>query len=156
MSIQQKLSNAHFTSNILYGSKLLSSFELVRGYTPSIEGTGKSAVPKFVIKAHKEMEARRLLARMLKSMPKKKRQVDVKVGEKILCLLPGGKRPRGLWTEEVVSEVPNEQAVVVGTGRNRKVIAIEDVRLLPKNDLASSTVRAQHDVAKPMKGQEEI
>lgn len=92
----------------------------MRGYRPSIEGTGKSAILRFVVNAHKEMEARRLLARMLKSMPNRKHQVDVKVGENILRLLPGGKQPRDKWTQEVVSEVPDEHAVVVRTRRNRK------------------------------------
>ncbi len=37
LSVQHKMALALFTSNILYDGKLLSSFEMVRGYKPSIE-----------------------------------------------------------------------------------------------------------------------
>lgn len=103
LNMQHKLSLAQFMSNILYGGKLLSAFEQVRGYTPSIEGAGKQGVPSDILTAFKEMEARRLLARMLKSMPRMRNLVQLKVGQPVLAFLPGGKRPRGHWLEEIVS-----------------------------------------------------
>ena len=133
MPIRDKVAIAQFLSNILYSSSFLSSFELVRGYTPAVEGTEKKAIPDDVLKAHKELEARRLLARMLKSMPNRKREMDIQAGDTVLCLLPDGNRPRGHWVEEFVTELPDENSVVVGTGRNREVIAKEDVRKLPKS-----------------------
>ena len=130
-SAWNKMSLAQFTSNILYGGKLLSAFEMVRGYTPSIEGSAQKQVPKEIWAAFQEMEARRLLARMLKSKSTKSLGSDIHVGEMVLCLIPGGKRPRGKWIEETVVEVPDEHSVVVGTGRKKKIIALEDVRKMP-------------------------
>ena len=146
LNMRHKLSLAQFTSNILYGGKLLSAFEQVRGYTPSIEGTGKKGVPSEISNAFKEMEARRLLARMLKSMPRMRYPMQLQVVQPVLVLLPGGKRPRGHWNEETVSELNDNNSVVVGKGRNRKVIAYEDIRVLPKSELAKSTVHAEHGV----------
>lgn len=46
---------AQFPGNILDGSKEMSLFELVRGYTPDLDGTGMNWVPKEFTEAHKEM-----------------------------------------------------------------------------------------------------
>ncbi len=73
------------------------------------------------------MEARRLAELMIKSLPNKSDLLDVKIGNTVLCLVPGDKRPRGQWVEEVVSDLSDEHTVVVGRGRNRKTIAIEDI-----------------------------
>ena len=130
---------------------MLSSFELVRGYTPSVEGTGKVMVPKKVLAAHQEMESRRLLQKMLKLKPNHVRDTLIKVGENVLCLLPGGKRKRGHWVECTVTEIPDKHTVAVGKGRNRRIVAIEDVRTIPKAELAEAMVRATYNVPKRKK-----
>lgn len=52
LRIQVRVNNAQFTSYILYGNNVLSAFEISRGYTPSIEGTGKSSIPEAIVSAH--------------------------------------------------------------------------------------------------------
>lgn len=146
LHFSHKLSLAVFTSNILYGGKMLSSFEQVRGFTPSLQGSDKKGVPQSVLTAHKEMEARRLLSRMLKSKSTKPYLTDFVVGQRVLVLIPGGKRPRGVWSEETITEAGEKHSIVVGNGRRRKVIAREDVRTLPTSDLGKTTVRAEHGI----------
>jgi len=145
-SFQDKLVMAQFASNILYGNKMMSSFEMVRGYTPSVNGSGQKAIAPDVLRAHQEMTARRLLATMLKSKPDWKPENDLQVGQNVLILLPGGKRPRGKWEEMTITAIRDEYSITVGSGRKKRVIAREDVRTLPKSDLADEVVRAIHDV----------
>lgn len=64
---------------------------MVRGYTPSFEGTAQKQVQKEIWKSFQEMEEITLVARMVKSLPKKNESTEVKAGDEILCLLPGGK-----------------------------------------------------------------
>eukprot|EP00171_Calliarthron_tuberculosum_P003150 IDg3150t1 len=139
---------ACFISNVLYGNKVLSSFELVRGYTPSILGSGQRAIPKELREAHDAMVARRLLSRMMKSKSSKSLYQGLKKGDKVFVLLPGGNRPRGRWVEQTVEDVRDDFSVVCGKGREAKTIAPEDVRTLPKSELAAKTIRVQHDVRK--------
>ncbi len=63
LHFHDRLAEACFISNILYGSRVASSFELVRGYTPSLAGSGMRVLPDEVRKAHEEMVSRRLLAK---------------------------------------------------------------------------------------------
>lgn len=96
---REKLAMAQFSGNILYGGKELSSFEMVRGYTPSLEGTGTTWISEKLMNAYESMAARRLLARILKSKPGHRIDQALKVGQVVLALVPGGKRPRGQWKE---------------------------------------------------------
>ena len=47
------VSKANFIGNMLYGSKCASSFELARGYTPSIEGIGQVLLPREILEAQR-------------------------------------------------------------------------------------------------------
>ena len=120
----------------------LPAFEQVRGCTPALEETERNPVRAEIKKAHEEMEARRLLARTLKSKPNQKQDMNFKIDDKVLCLLPGVKRSRGQWVEETVTEEPTERSVVIGKGKHKKVIAPEDVRTIPKSSLAKIVVCA--------------
>lgn len=82
-NIRNKIGLAQFSSNILYVGSMFSAFEEVRGYTPVLEGTKSCPVPKDILDSHKEMEFRRLLARILKSMPVRHQGLDVKIGDKV-------------------------------------------------------------------------
>lgn len=144
----KKLAIAQFSSNILYGSKELSSFELVRGYTPNVDGTGMNWIPKELIAAHEEMEARRLLSRILKSKPGHKVNDELMVGQIVLALVPGGKRPRGEWKVYTISQLRDEHSVVVGRGKRSRVIAREDIRTIPRDEMAANVVRAHAGVLK--------
>ena len=48
--------------------------------------------------------------------------------------------------EQVVTEIPDKHSIAVGTGRKRRIIAIEDVRTIPKAELAEAVFRAEYNV----------
>lgn len=59
------LLRATFFSNCFSGTRILSSFELARGYAPSILGTSPRKVTPELMSAHKEQIAVRALQRLL-------------------------------------------------------------------------------------------
>ena len=58
---------AVFLSNLFSGSKLLSSFELARGYLPSVLGLPQVMITTEILQAYKEQIATRALQRLLSS-----------------------------------------------------------------------------------------
>ena len=56
-----------YHSNILYGSKTLSSFEVARGYTPPLVGLPQAKLSADLITVHNEQVARRALRLLDKS-----------------------------------------------------------------------------------------
>lgn len=66
-SINSIIEKASFLSNMFSGNKLLSSFELVRGYQPSVLSLPRSIVNQEILDAHKEQVATRKLQRLLHS-----------------------------------------------------------------------------------------
>lgn len=60
-------SSATFLSNMFSGSRVLSSFQLVRGYQPSILGIPNSEVSQELLDAHKEQMATHAQQKVLRS-----------------------------------------------------------------------------------------
>lgn len=58
---------AIFMSNFFSGSRLLSSFQLARGYQPSILGIPQTVVPQDLLEAHIEQTSTRALQRAMKT-----------------------------------------------------------------------------------------
>lgn len=67
ITVNELQSRDTYLSNVLYGSKVLSSFKMVRGYTRSIMGLPKTPISAGILKAHLEQEARRKLRKLDKS-----------------------------------------------------------------------------------------
>lgn len=61
------VSRASFLTNLFKGSSVLSSFQLARGYSPSIAGIPSTIVPKKLLDAHIEMMAARAIHKVLKA-----------------------------------------------------------------------------------------
>lgn len=61
------VARATFLSNIFSGSRLMSSFELARGYSPSILGLPRTDVTQELLHAHQEQVATRALQILLHS-----------------------------------------------------------------------------------------
>ena len=61
MTKKDILSQETYLSNVLYGNKKLSSFEMVRGYTPFIARITQSKLSEEIIASHKEKISRRAL-----------------------------------------------------------------------------------------------
>jgi hypothetical protein len=65
-SFPELLSHATFLRNLLYGSRILSSFEQARGYQPSVADLPVGIITPALLQAYAEQIARRTLSRLLK------------------------------------------------------------------------------------------
>ena len=143
-SFESRLSLTEFISNVMYGNKVASSFEMARVFTPGIGGLAPQPIPNTIRVAYEETQARRLLKRIMKSGPAQKSSQNMyEVGERVLVLIPGGPRKRGKWMETKVEKVTPDGHIECGTGRNRRFIAPEDVRKIPITVLARNIQRAE-------------
>lgn len=64
-----RLSLAEFLSNAIYGNQVASAFEVARGFTPWLKGLKSRAVPESIQIACEELQAHRLLQKILRSRP---------------------------------------------------------------------------------------
>lgn len=106
----------------MYGNCVASSLDLVRGCKPSMNVEGHKFVLQQYFDGCGSMEARRLLATIIKSRPGSHRN-DIEIGESVLVLLPGHSRPMSHWEEHRFEVVCAVGSIVVGRGRFRKMIA---------------------------------
>lgn len=135
ISAEELVARASFLSNVFAGSRIASSFEMARGYTPSIAGLPQHPVSERIVQAHRARTARRALQKLLSSHSRI--SVDrhaIKPGRKILIFDKDSK-----WH---VLEVKAVESNFVVCRRHRKgpslKVAYEDVRLLPKDGLDRS------------------
>lgn len=77
VSVNSLVERASFLSNMFSGNKILSSFQLVRGYKPSVIGLPRSLVTEELLDAHKEQVATRKLQRLLHSRAHRHHQPDL-------------------------------------------------------------------------------
>lgn len=131
------LSRATYLSNILYGSKLLSSFELARGYTPSISGLPASNLTEQLVEAHHEQAARRALHIFEKSkVPRPLQATDFEKDQEVYFFKRGPKF--GTWEVGWVRDIEDHALILSSNKRHRgKSIrsAYEDVRKVPSSPL---------------------
>lgn len=75
---------AIFLSNVFSGSKLLSSFELSREYTPSLVASGSRGINPEFLQAHAQQTAIRVLHRLLPSRtPQTLNRTAINVGDRV-------------------------------------------------------------------------
>lgn len=152
--IEVILSKAVFVSNIMYGQKLVSPFELARGFTPSIACFPKSPVDETLVKAHREQVARRAIHKLLRS----KRNnaclpTAFQKGDKIYFFEKQTKF--GKWILGYVQSVEDSCLLIsknkYGSGK-KLTVAYEDVRLYPSSVL----LQELDDIELSSKNDEEI
>lgn len=86
------ISRATFLSNILFGGKVLGSFELAKGYTPGLVGLPQTDTSQELVRAHEEQSARRAIARIEKNRkPRTARPSDLKRGTEVYFFKKGPK-----------------------------------------------------------------
>ena len=137
LTVSSVIARASFLSNLFSGSKLASSFEQARGYTPGICGLRGALVSPELIRAHEERVAQRALHRLLSSKsPKVLSPHILPKGTKIYALLQ-----KGDWEPLTVFEA---QPHIVLARRNDRgpniAVAYEDVRIAPSQDINKSLV----------------
>lgn len=137
VSVKEILSRGTFLSNILYGNKMLSSFELARGYTPALVGLPQSPLSSALIDSHHEQVARRAISLFRKSnKPNAPTAKDFSKDDPVYFFKRGAKF--GVWEKAFVREVKPQSLLLSRNVSHRgKAIhaAYEDVRSVPSNPL---------------------
>lgn len=143
-SLDVLLARANFLANLFTGSGLASSFERVRGYSPSLLGMPSSWLPDSILRAHRSLVAARALSRMLRSRAHHTLPPS--------ALSPGTAihayvrhKNKMAWREHaVVSAEPHVvRARAAGTTRGPiSQLSYHDVRLVPQHPLAAEFIAA--------------
>ena len=145
-----------FLTNIFYGSKLVSAFELARGYTPKLLGKGGiSNLPKGIIEAYLDSQATRKLQKVLSSNHTTKIVPNcIRVGDRILGYIRNSLDKFGAWKEYTIHGIPEDRlSVIVKPGAHILRLAPEDIRVMPQNETAVRAYRQQYGMRKNKKSQ---
>lgn len=113
----------------MYGSSILSSFELAKGYSKPIEGIVHH-VSDDVVNAYQDIQARRKLSRILKS--KSNQEPNLKIGDMVQLFQRGKNGKRGEWSSpKKIIKIDQDGRNVFVPGKLGKTVcaAFEDVRL---------------------------
>ena len=137
-SPQTLIARASFLTNMFHGTATLSSFQLARGYSPSILGMPSSDVSQELLDAHIESVAIRAVQKVLRSkIPSVRPHTSFKAGMRVWIFFKTSKqneRPR--WVEARVVEA---QEHILKCRRSKKGspmrIAYEHVRIAPEGEL---------------------
>lgn len=140
------VAKACFLSNCLHGTKVLSSFELARGYTPSIVGNPSRKVPSEILDVHKRQSAIRALNQLMRSRHTKLlTKMDINTGDDVAYYYnstKGNERPE--WRQGKVSRILDE-LVEINTGKKGPVarVAYEDLRIPPRDETMQLAERGE-------------
>lgn len=132
------VSRAAFLSNMFSGNRTLSSFELVRGYSPSVVGIPKTVVTEELLQAHKEQVAVRTLQRLMTShAPQVARPSLFNPGDPVwVCYNTSKQNEPVQWIKASVVDTEEHALVVRGSAKGRPMrVAYEDVRYAPRGPL---------------------
>jgi hypothetical protein len=138
------LARANFLANLFTGSGLASSFERVRGYSPSLLGMPSSWLPDSILRAHRSLVAARALSRMLRSrthhtLPPSALSPGTAIYAFVLH------QNKMMWREhKVVSAEPHVvRARAAGATRGPvSQLSHRDVRLVPRHPLVAESIAA--------------
>ena len=127
---------ATFLSKMFSGSRLLSSFELVRGYSPSVLGLPSSEITEELLQAHKQQVATRALQRLMGSRaPATPAPEMFAPGDEVWVFYKSSKQNEKVeWVKAKV--VKSEQNYLLARRSTRGPpmrVVYEDVRLAPKD-----------------------
>jgi hypothetical protein len=143
-SLDVLVARANFFVNVMIGSGLASSFERVRGYSPSFLGIPSSTLPLSLLEAHRSLVASRALSRMLRTRTHGTvAPTCLPPGTPILAYVKFKRKLR--WRRHVV--VSAEPHYVRARAADTSMgpvshISYHDVRLVPSNPLASDFIAA--------------
>lgn len=135
---EQILARGRFLSNLFSGSRLLSAFQLVRGYQPSILGLPVNFVGKDLLQAHKELVSTRALQKVIKSRRGQPYNAEIFTkGDPIWVWVKSrNERFKDKWVKASVEEASirhiNARRSIRGPPKR---VAYEDVRIRPRSRL---------------------
>lgn len=145
------VARASFLTNCIRGSKLLSAFQVVRGYRPAVSGIPAKAVSQDMIDAYIAHEATRALNRMINArMPVELSSHVLPPGTAILVYYKSSKQcERNGWIQATVVGTTEHSVICRRHEKGQPMnVAYGDVRLLPDNEISRrlATVDAEDDV----------
>lgn len=132
------VARASFLGNMFSGSKVLSAFQLARGYSPSILGLPKSVVTPELLEAHREQVSIRAIHRILKArVPHTIPTRVLKPGTKVWVYFNTSKQNEATrWLAATVVEAQKDFVLCRRSKHGRPMsIAYEDLRLAPTGPL---------------------
>lgn len=138
--VETLIARAAFLSNLFSGSKLLSSFEIIRGYSPSVVGLPKSFVTQELLDAHKEQAAIRSLQRLLhpahRQLYRNSSSTPVIPSGYTTNIRSNSRLTNGL--KETVVSPEDDYPIARRFARGQPICAAyEDVRFVPRSDLTT-------------------
>ena len=154
-SVEVLIKRAAFLSNLFSGSRLLSSFELVRGYLPSVVGLPSSLVTQELLDAHKEQTAIRKMQRLLHSRAHHSHQPELfNSGDNVWVFYNSSKQNEAAeWIKATVITACPHYLEVRRSNRGPPMrIAYEDVRFAPRGELATELMSCtlEEELDKPI------
>lgn len=132
-------------TNLIFGRSKINSFQLARGYMPSIAGLPSKTLTQDRLEAHIQMTASRAIHKAAKSrMPKNFARSMIKEGDKIYVFYKPTNK--SLKTEWITATVFNPKEHFVECKRSQKGrpmrVAYEQVRIVPSNEIAKEILES--------------
>lgn len=134
-----------FISNNLYGSDIMSAYEMAHGFTRPLNGSVQK-IGDDIIDAQNTLEAKRKLTKILRT--KSTHDTIISAGDLVEIFIKIGKQKRGKWSSPrtVLNFDPESWTVTVPSSNGRTMkAAVEDVRLAVSEESFASLVREGND-----------
>jgi len=134
------IARASFLTNVFAGSKLLSAFQLARGYSPSILGIPRSIVSQELLDAYREQVSIRAIQRMLKARNPETAPVrELKPGTKVWVYFNTSKQNEPTrWVSATVVEAQKNLVLCRRSNRGPPMsVAYEHIRIAPSDPLTA-------------------
>jgi len=150
---EEILARSTFLCNALRGNSKLSSFELAKGYQPSILGLPQTSVSKEILDAYREQQSKRSISRLLQSKnPSLIKEEALPRQTAVYYFVKDPSGHRGKWksgyvfkaSEHTVAITPNPK----GTGA-KSMVAYEDIRLMPTSPLLFEITKLELELNRP-------
>lgn len=139
------LERANFLVNLILGDETLSSFQLLKGYQPSLVGMPTTSLAPENVQAHLQISSQRALSRMLRSKSfNPYTKPPLSVGQIILIHTQrqtGSARGSVGWAQHKVVRIDRDMVASRPLGRDKgklNLTSFADVRVPPSNPIAQS------------------
>lgn len=135
--VDEVVARASLFTNLIKGSNVLSSFQLAKGYSPSILGMPRKFVPQELLDAHVEITAARAIHKVLKGKaPRVEQRNALTPGREVWVYLRTTKPEPVEWIEATVDEAKEHLVKCRRTNKGPPMlVSYEDIRIRPKGEL---------------------
>lgn len=138
------LARASFITNMMRGSKIMSAFQMARGYMPSILGIPRSIVSEEILEAHIERESVRALERIMRSKsPDVIDPAQITPGTRVMVFHNSTKHTEpNEWVPAVVVSADEHIVTCRRSQRGPPMnVSHNDLRIMPSGELTDQLMR---------------